>query len=112
MRERFRFYPREGVVSLALYQTAAVCFTDAQDLARAEQARAEAVEVERDIRDEFHASRVRLERALVRKDGRTALGQVKFQREILKGNVKAEAYVTWLALLQSKLETILASEEK
>jgi hypothetical protein len=112
MRERSRFYPREGAVSFALYQTAALCFTDGQDYARAEQALAEAEDVQREVRDEFHASRVRLERALVRRDGRVALGQVKLQRDILRGNPQADAYVTWLALLQSKLETIVATEEK
>lgn len=112
MRERFRFYPREGVVSIALYQTAAACFADAHEPARSEQALAEAGDVQREVRDEFHASRVRLERALVRRDGRTALSQVKFQREVLTGNTQADAYVTWLALLQSKLETIVASEQQ
>ena len=112
MRERFRFYPHDGVVSVALYQTAAVCFADAHEPARSAQALAEALEVQREVRDDFHASRVRLERALVRKDGHTALAQVKFQREILSGSTQAEAYVTWLALLQSKLETIVASEQQ
>lgn len=112
MRERFRFYPREGAVSVSLYQMAAACFTDAREPARAEQALSEASDVQREVRDEFHASRVRLERALVRKDGRTALAQVKLQREILTGNTQADAYVTWLALLQSKLEAIVASEQQ
>jgi hypothetical protein len=109
-KERFRFYPRDGVDAVAYYETAAACFEVAKEHARAESALDEARGVQASVRDDFHASRVRLERALVRKDARNALAQVKFQRELLQGGVDADAYITWLALLQSKLEGIIAKD--
>jgi len=109
-RERFRFYPRDGVDAVASYQTATSCFDAAADHASADMARDEASTLQREIRDDFHASRVRLERALVRKDARTALAETKFQRELLVGTPDSDAYLTWLALLQSKLESIVSKE--
>ena len=110
-RERFRFYPRDGVDAVAHYEAAAACFEAAKDHARGEGTLEEAKSLQTAVRDDFHASRVRLERALVRKDARTALAQVKFQRELLQGSADADAYVTWLAVLQSKLEVIVAREQ-
>lgn len=110
-RERFRFYPRDGVEAVGFFQTAASCFESGADRASAEMSREEATALGREIRDDFHASRVRLERALVRRDARTALAQVKFQRDLLGGSAEADAYLTWLALLQAKLESIISKDQ-
>jgi len=110
-RERFRFYPKDGVEAVTHYGTARACFEAANDRADAALARDEATILQHAIREDFHASRVRLERALVRKDAYTALAQVKFQRELLAGTTDGDAYLTWLALLQSKLESIIAQDK-
>lgn len=107
-RERFRFYPRDGVEAVTHYGTARACFESAGDKANAAISRDEAATVQREVRESFHASRVRLERALVRKDAFTALEQVKFQRDLLSGTPEGDEYLTWLALLQSKLESLIA----
>lgn len=111
-RERFRFYPHDGVEGVRHFKVAAACFDDGRMPAEAEAARNDAAMLEAEVRDAFHSSRVRLERALVRKDARTALDQVKLQRELLVENKEAEAYCRWLALLQSKLEALASKESK
>jgi hypothetical protein len=109
-RERFRFYPHDGVEGVRYFRVAAACFEDGKATTDAELARADADALESDVKEAFHSSRVRLERALVRKDARTALAQVKLQRELLAENKGAEAYCRWLALLQSKLEAMASKE--
>lgn len=109
-RDRFRFYPHDGVDAVKHFKTAASCFRSANDAEGATTADAEGAALQASVRDEFHTSRVKLERALLRRDARTALAQVKFQRELLAGAPNADAYVTWLALLQSRLELLVAQE--
>jgi hypothetical protein len=109
-RERFRFYPRDGVEAVALFDTAAACFASAKDASNARIAEGESAALKVAVQDALHGSRVRLERALVRKDARTALAQVKFQRDLLKGEPDGEAYGTWLALLESQLESLVSKE--
>lgn len=108
--QRFRFYPRDGVDAVTSYEQAGACFRAGHDAAGAEDAEGRARFMRRQVVEAFHASRVRLDRALVRKDPVTALEQVKFQRDLLFGNERAETYVAWLALLQSKLESVLSKQ--
>lgn len=110
-RERFQFYPRDGVEGVASFQAAAACFRAAGDPVSARDADEAALALASDVRHELHASRVRLERALVRGHGRTALAQVRFQRALLFGSKDADAYVAWLAVLQSKLEAALSKQD-
>lgn len=109
-RERFRFYPHDGVEGVRYFRAAAACFDDGKARGEAEMARNEAAALAADVRDAFHSSRVRLERALVRKDARTALAEVKLQRQLLAERTDAEGYCRWLALLQSKLEALASKE--
>lgn len=109
-RQRFQFYAHDGVDAVALFETAAACMTASGDKAGADQATKQAAEMRRIIEDDFRASRVRLDRALVREDARTALAQVKFERELLYGREDCEDYIAWLAVLQSKLEAMISSE--
>jgi len=103
-RQRFRFYPRDGIEAVGLFETAAACFTATGDAASASDAQEAARALSIEIREALHVSSVRLERAVVRKDAGTALAQTKFQRDLLFGRAGADAYLAWLALLQSKLE--------
>jgi hypothetical protein len=109
-KERFRFYPRDGVEAVTLYRTATACFDAGSDEANAKTALAESSALALRIEDDLHSSNVSLERAIVRKDGRTALVQVKFQRELLAVEAEADPYVFWLALLESKLEASVSKE--
>lgn len=103
-RQRFRFYPRDGVEAVVLFETAAACFAATGDSANASDARESARVLAAELREALHVSSVRLERAVVRKDAATALAQTKFQRDLLFGREGADPYLAWLALLQSKLE--------
>ncbi len=109
-RERFRFYPHDGVEGVRYFRVAAACFEDGKAHGDAENSRSEAAALEVEVRDAFHSSRVRLERALVRRDARTALAEVKLQRQLLAERTDAEGYCRWLALLQSKLDAIASKE--
>jgi hypothetical protein len=109
-RERFRFYPRDGVEAVSLYRTALACLSAAGDEAMARTVQQEATALASQIEDDLHGSRVALERALTRKDARTAMAEVRLQREILSRNADGDPYLVWLALLQSKLEAGISKE--
>lgn len=103
-QQRYRFYARDGAAAVAAFETAAACFQTAKDADAARDAALEADAMRERIAEDYRGARVRLDRAIVRGDARTALAQVKLLREILHGNPRADAYVAWLALLESKLE--------
>lgn len=109
-RERFRFYPRDGVEAVALYRTANACFVAGDDDPNARAAMSESTALAQQIEEQLHGSRVILERALLRKDARTALGQVKLQRELLSVEAESDPYVTWLTIVDSKVQASISKE--
>lgn len=103
-RQRWKFYTRDGVESVALYESAAACAAAAGETGEAKATAVFAAAMRADVLQDFQVRRVRLERALERDDGPVALTQVRALREMLFARDIDDEYVRWLTILQRKLE--------
>lgn len=108
-QQRFRFHAGDGPESVRLYTFAGACFAASGDEGAAADARLRGERMQAVIVEQFRVARVRLDRALT--DGRAvqALQQIEFMRALLGTREDTRAYVEWLIVLQSKVETALAT---
>lgn len=107
-RQRWRFYTRDGVDAVALFEVSAACYRAAGD-PRADELDLYAKGMRSGVEQEFHVYRLRLERALDRGDTRSALAQIRFIEGMLVHVDPEDEYVRWLLIVKRKLE---ASREK
>jgi hypothetical protein len=103
-RQRWMFYPRDGVEAVSLFEIAAACFRAGGDTPRAREAKRAAETLRAGVEEEFRVYRVQLDRALARSDSRVALAQIRLLRDMLFGRELDDEYVRWLTIMQRKLE--------
>ncbi|MDB4940619.1 MAG: hypothetical protein JWP97_153 [Labilithrix sp.] len=109
-RQRWKFYTRDGVESVVLFEQAAACQAAAGDEEAAKGTSAYAASMRAGVLQEYQVYRVRLERALERDDAKVALQQVRFLREMLFTRDIDDDYVRWLTILQRKLEARVSQQ--
>lgn len=109
-RQRWKFYPRDGVEAVPLYELAESCYKAAGDMQRAADAGLYAKAMRAGVGQEFQVYRVRLERALSRHDSKVALTQIHFLRDMLFTRDMDDEYVRWLTIMQRKLEAEASRE--
>lgn len=103
-RQRWRFYARDGVDAVALFEVSNACYTAAGD-PRAGELDLYAKGMRSGVEQEFHVYRLRLERALDRGDSKGALAQIRFIEGMLARVDPENEYVRWLLIVKRKLET-------
>lgn len=101
-RERMPFAPREGMLAVGLYETAAACFEVGQSSALAKQASQAAESLRDAVSQDFRARSLRLKRLLQTDD----LEQARHDVEVLEAMTedKHGPFVDWLADLSRKLK--------
>ena len=109
-RQRWKFYTRDGVEAVVLFEQAAACQAASGDEEASKSTSAYAASMRAGVLQEFQVYRVRLERALERDDAKVALQQVKFLREMLFTRDIDDDYVRWLTILQRKLEARVSQQ--
>ncbi|HTV23936.1 MAG TPA: FHA domain-containing protein [Polyangiaceae bacterium] len=109
-RERSPYAPQDGVESVSLYVRAATCFTQAQNAADAQFARAEAERMRQTSSRQFHVHQVRLERALATKEYDAAEAEARILQAFV-GTAGPE-YSGWLSDLQRRMKVLLSSKKK
>jgi len=94
-RERSPFVVKEGAQAVSLYETAAACFRQAGDAARASESQRDAEQLRASIVQDFRARRIRLEHLMAIGDYDLARQDVRALRSLTDG--KQGAWVNWLA---------------
>jgi hypothetical protein len=100
-RERRPFHVQDGVAAVPLYETAAACFGTGGQAVAAAHARVAAVELRRQVSDDYAAHAVRLEHALEVDDTATARKEVSVLRGFTAG--LQGPYVIWLSNEERRL---------
>lgn len=103
-RQRWKFYTRDGVEAVMLFEVASACHTAAGNVEGAKASALLATAMRAGVLQEFQVYRVRLERAIERNDARVALAQIHFLRDMLYSRDIEDDYVRWLTIMQRKLE--------
>jgi hypothetical protein len=107
--ERSPFHPEDGVAAVPLYRVAEACFQVASDRSAADEARASADRVKRQMEEQFRAHRLRLQRSLALQHRRVALRESRILMSFLSSG--EGEYVTWLSNLRRKLQLSEGSSE-
>jgi hypothetical protein len=100
--ERAPFHFEDGVAAVDLFEVSATCFERGSEPVAAKEARDAAAQLRAQMAEEFHAHRVRLERALAEEDFSGARVEIKLLLDLLRG--RKDEYVTFLSNLDRKLE--------
>ncbi len=100
-RERSPFDVRDGVASVPLYETAAVCFRAAGQAEMADQATASAKTLRETFQREYNTHAVWLEHSLQAENWRAAQKEVAIMTAFTEG--KKGEYVTWLSNMERYL---------
>jgi hypothetical protein len=102
-RERHPFYLAQGVEAVSAYETAATCYRAAGDGDAADGVTAAAKELRTEIEADYRVRRLRLERALLRKDDEVAAKEVAALSDLT--TAAQGPYVEWLAVMRRKWRT-------
>lgn len=102
-RERSPFAPREAIVAVKAFATAAACYRLANDGAAASDAEAASNELREATLLEFRARRLRLEHSLAVNDTELAGGDVAVLSQLTEG--QQGSFVAWLGGVERQLKS-------
>lgn len=108
-RERSPFSPENGVESVALYEKAGACFSQAGMQAEAREASDGAERLRQATLRQFHVHQVRLERALATKEYEAASTEARILQGFIGSNVGE--YRSWLADLQRGIKVRFSGKD-
>lgn len=107
--ERYPFDAQDGVVAVELWKEAAACFDSAGRAADARRVQREADVLAQRIEEDYRTHRLRLERSLEQQRWADALRETRALSAITE-HLSGDAYVTWLTLLERRLQLIVDSQ--
>jgi len=100
-RERSPFHVQDGVAAVPLFQTAAACFTKAEQVEAAKAMQEAAQKLQKSLEEDYRAHQMRLEHAISVRDLNTAQKEVKALLAMLEG--QNGPYVVWLSNLDRRI---------
>jgi hypothetical protein len=104
--ERYPFDAQDGVVAVQHWTVATACYAAARQRADAARIRAERDAMAQRIEEDYRTHRLRLERALKFQRWDDALREARALRALTEHR-HGDPYVTWLDLLERRLQLIL-----
>jgi hypothetical protein len=108
--ERSPFHPEDGVEAVPLYLTAEACFRTGGDRDGADEAAASAARLKKQMTEEFHFHRVRLQRSIALEQWSSAEREAGLLLSFLAGGGE---YAAWLSNLRRKiLLTYISKKER
>lgn len=109
-RERRAFKVQEGVRAVPQFETAAACFEVAGELGAAKECKEAAETLRKQVSEDFHSHRVRMEHSISVADVTTAAAEVRILMAFTEG-LQGE-YVNWLSALDRDFQLKYGSDLK
>lgn len=109
-RERRAFKVQEGVRAVPQFETAGACFETAGQMEAAKECKEAAEKLRKQVSEDFHSHRVRMEHSISVKDVETAAAEVRILMAFTEG-LQGD-YVNWLSALDRDLQLKYGSSLK